>query len=84
MTQISLEREQKLGSKVSRTVSVKSITSYKPIIKNINRLIARYSPILNADLNHNEYFRIKCVFAVYRKKRIPQINISTHVSSKIY
>lgn len=58
--------------------------SYKPIIKNINRLIARYSPILNADLNHNEYFRIKCVFAVYRKKRIPQINISTHVSSKIY
>ena len=58
--------------------------SDKPIIKNINRLIARYSPILNADLNHNEYFRIKCVFAVYRKKRIPQINISTHVSSKIY
>ena len=68
MTQISRESERKLRSKVSRTVSVKSVTSHKPIIININRLIARYSPILNADLNRNEYFRRKCVFAVYRKK----------------
>ena len=51
------------------TDSVKSVTSYNPILPNINSLINQYLPILHADLDLKEFFRRKSIATVDRRQK---------------
>ena len=45
------------------------MTSYNPILPNINSLINKYLPTLHADLDLKDIFPIKSITAVYRSQK---------------
>ena len=49
MSQISRDDAGKTHSKVLKTDSAKFVTSYNPILSNINSLIKKYSPTLHVN-----------------------------------
>ena len=79
VSQISRDNARKPRSNVLGTNSVKFLTSYNPILPNINSLINKYLPILHADLDLDlkEIFPRKSITKVYRRQKKPRRNIST-------
>ena len=69
VTQISHDNARKPHHKVLGTDSVKSVTSYNPILRNINSLINKYLPIVHADLDVKKIFPRKSITAVYRRRK---------------
>ena len=67
VSQISRDNARKPRSKVLRTDSVKFLPSYNPILPNINSLINKYLPILNACLDLKELFPRKSITTVCRR-----------------
>ena len=61
VSEISRDNARKPRSKVLVTDSVKFVTSYNPILPNINSLINKYLPILHADLDLKEIFPRKSI-----------------------
>ena len=68
VSQISRDNARKPSSKVLGTGSDKFVTSYSPILSNINSLINKYLPILHADLDLKEIFPRKSIATVYRRQ----------------
>ena len=67
--QISRNNVPKPRNKVLSTDSAKFVTSYNPILPNINSLINKYLPILHADLDLKELFPKKSTTTVYRRQK---------------
>ena len=69
VSQISRDNAWKPQRKVLRTDSVKFVTSYNPILPNINSLVNKYVTVLRADLNLKEIFRRKSITTVYKRQK---------------
>ena len=72
---ISRDNKQKPRSKVLGTDSAKFVTSYNPVLLNINSLINKYLPILHADLDLKEIFPRKLLLQFIEGKK-SQRNVS--------
>ena len=83
VSQISRDNVQKYHSNVLRTDSVKFVTSYSPILPNINSLINNYLPILHADLDLKETFPRKSITTHFIEVNKPQRNVNTILLSQI-
>ena len=66
---ISHDNAPKHRSNVLGTDSVKIVTSYNPILQNINSLINKYLPILHADLDIKETFPRKLITTVSKRQK---------------
>ena len=75
--QISRDNERNSRSKVLGTDSVNFVTSYNPVLANINSVIKNYLPIFHADFELKESFPRKSITAIYRRQKYPQRNAST-------
>ena len=49
--------------------SIKFVTSYNPILPNINSFINKYLPLLHADLDLKEFFHRKSISTVCRRRK---------------
>ena len=69
VSQTSHDNARKPHNKVLGTDSVKFVTSYNPILRNINSLINKYLSIVHADLDLKEIFSRKSITTVYRRQK---------------